>query len=440
MEAGTAPIGAPRGNPLRAHAVPVAGFAVIAATLVWGLIAEAAGVELGMPSPPLLYDWDPAATLLALPAAALIAGAALAAPRLRAPTSISPAAFAALALALGLVLRLALAAARGGVEAWYAVYEVPSFEGPNEYLPALPALDFGLRFFLDTFAEIGTALPVHAVGHPPGLLSTLHLLGISTPEGMAALTIGVGALSIPLAYLLARELLDEVRARTATLLYVFAPSAVIGGATSADALFATLAVLAALALLARSRVARATGPAALALASFFSYANLAIGAFAAIVTLRHEGPRRALGLSAACALGLAVFYGVLHLATGFDPIGALRSTEIVYGEGIASRRPYGFWLLGSPVSFLVAAGLPIAWLALRSLGARDTVAVALFAVVAISAVLGFSKAETERIYLFLVPLLCIAAASQLSKRRLGAVIAALAVQALATELLFFTVW
>lgn len=440
MEAGTAPIGTPRGKRLRTHAVPAAGFAVIAVTLAWGLIAEAAGVELGMPSPPLLYNWDPAATLLALPATALIAVAALAAPRLRAPSSLSPAAFAALALALGLGLRLALAVARGGVEAWYAVYEVPSFEGPNEYLPALPALDFGLRFFLDTFAEIGTALPVHAVGHPPGLLSTLHVLGISTPEGMAALTIGAGALSIPLAYLLARELLDEARARTATLLYVFAPSAVIGGATSADALFATLAVLAALALLARSRVARALGPAALALASFFSYANLAIGAFAALVTLRRDGLRRALALSGMSALGLAVFYGVLHLATGFDPIGALRSTEIVYGEGVASRRPYGFWLLGSPVAFLVASGLPIAWLALRSLGSRDTVAVALFAVVAISAVLGFSKAETERIYLFLVPLLCIAAASQPSEHRLGAVIAALAVQALATELLLFTVW
>jgi hypothetical protein len=439
MEAGTAPIGAPRGERLRGRTVPIAGFAAIAATMAWGLIAEAAGVQLGMPSPPLLYVWEPAATALAVPVAALIVGTAVVAPRLR-TASISPVRFAAAALVLGLALRLALAAARGGVEAWYAVYEVPSFEGPNEYLPALPALDFGLRFFLDTFAEVGTALPVHAVGHPPGLLATMHVLGIGTPEAMAALTISVGALSIPLAYVLARQLLDESHARTATLLYVFAPSAVIGGATSADALFATLAVLAAVALLARSRIARAAGPAALALASFFSYANLAIGAFAALVTLRRDGLRRALTLSAACAAGLLAFYGLLHLATGFDPIGALRSTEIVYGEGVASRRPYGFWLLGSPVAFLVASGLPITWLALRALGARETVAVALFAVVAISAVLGFSKAETERIYLFLVPLLCIAAASQLPAHRLGAVIAALAVQALATELLFFTVW
>jgi hypothetical protein len=439
MEAATAPTGAPRDRRLRARAVPIGGFLVIAATVAWGLIAEAAGVRLGMPSPPLLYVFKPALAPLALPALAVIAGCAVAAPRLRAP-AVSPARFAAAALVIGLALRLALAAARGGVDAWYAIYEVPNFESVNEYLPALPALDFGLRFFLDTFAEVGTALPVHAVGHPPGLLATLHLLGIESAEGMAALTIGVGALSIPLAYLLARELLDEARARNATLLYVFAPSAVIGGATSADALFATLAMLAAVTLLARSTAVRVAGTAALALASFFSYANLAIGAFATFVTARREGVRRALALAGACAAGLALFYGLLHLTTGFDPIGALRATELVYGEGVASRRPYGFWLLGSPVAFLVAAGLPIAWLALRALGARETVAVALFAVVAIAALLGFTKAETERIYLFLVPLLCVAAASVLSGRRLGAVVAALAVQAVATELLLFTVW
>ena len=76
------------------------------------------------------------------------------------------------------------------------------FEGPNEYLPALGALDFGAGFFVDRFAELVPSLPVHAAGHPPGLLLALHALGIDSPGGMAALCIGVGALSGPLAYLL----------------------------------------------------------------------------------------------------------------------------------------------------------------------------------------------------------------------------------------------
>jgi len=407
--------------------------------VAYGLIAAASGHDLGTTTPPFLYSFRPAAAPPALVAAVVLAAGVLLAPRLRS-SSISPPMFAASTLAIGLVLRLALGAARSGVDGWWAVYQVPGKVSASEYLPALPAFELGTRFFLDTFAEVGTALPVHAVGHPPGLLGSLQLAGIHTAEGMAALTIGVGALTVPLTYLLARRLLGESRARKATLLYAFAPSAMLHGVTSADALYATVALLAVVALLARSGAARVLGPPALALASFFSYANLAVGAFAAIVALRRDGLRRALALSAACALALLAFYGLLHLATGFDPLGALRSAESVYREGIASSRPYGFWVLGSPVAFLVAAGLPIAWLGLRALGGRDTVAVALFSVLAISAVLGFTKAETERIYLFLVPLLCLAAATALSERRLPAVLGALAAQALATELLFYTIW
>jgi hypothetical protein len=66
--------------------------------------------------------------------------------------------------------------------------------------------------------------------------------------------------------------------------------------------------------------------------------------------------------------------------------------------------------------------------------------VALAVVVAIAAVLGFSKAETERIYQFLVPLACVAAAASLSARWLPATLGLLAVQALAIELLVYTVW
>jgi hypothetical protein len=284
---------------------------------------------------------------------------------------------------------------------------------------------------------------VHAIGHPPGLLVTMHALGIDGAPGMAALTIGVGALSIPLAYLLARTLLDERRARVATLLYVFAPSAVLYGATSADALYATVALVAALPL-ARAARARegpvAAGAGALAFASFFSYANLAVGAWATLLAWQRSGLRRAALIAAACGVALVGFYLLLHLATGYDPVGVVKATESVYRAGIASRRPYEFWVFGSPTAFLVALGLPIAWFALRSGGAGDAAARALLAVLVTAAVLGFTKAETERIYLYLVPLACLAAAASLPERRLGIVLGALAAQALLTELLFYTVW
>ena len=224
-----------------------------------------------------------------------------------------------------LVLRLALAAGGGGrggagIAAWWKVFDpARSYEAPNEYLPALGALHWGPRFFLDRFAETVPALPVHAAGHPPGMLLTLYALGISSPGGMAALCIGVGALSVPLAYPVGRQLLDERRARVATLLLAFAPGALIFGATSADAVYLTLGLLAAWPLTARAW--RPLGAAVLAVVSLFSWSLLAVGAWAAIVAWRREGIRAALSLSALCAGALLAFYAALYGISGYDPIG-----------------------------------------------------------------------------------------------------------------------
>src|SRR6202000_1153745 len=106
-------------------------------------------------------------------------------------------------------------------------------------------------------------LPIQAQGHPPGLLLTMHYLGIDTAGGLAALTILVRALGTPRLYLLGRELLPEAEARAAALLFVFVPTSLLYGATSADALFATLGVLAAVGLLARRPAYRLPGGAAL---------------------------------------------------------------------------------------------------------------------------------------------------------------------------------
>jgi hypothetical protein len=64
----------------------------------------------------------------------------------------------------------------------------------------------------------------------------------------------------------------------------------------------------------------------------------------------------------------------------------------------------------------------------------------LFAVVIVSAILGLTKAETERIWLPYVPFACVAAAAALPVRRLPAVLWLLVAQALAAQLLFDTVW
>ena len=393
--------------------------AVVAATMI--------AVDL-----PFIGYWRPQADPLLAVTIACFAGAVAAGPRL---LDVRPWVFGLGAFGLTLVLRLALAAGGGGTAQWSAMFDPTGFEGPNEYLPALGALDFGAGFFVDRFAELVPSLPVHAAGHPPGLLLVLHTLGIDSPGGMAALCIGVGALSAPLTYLVGRRALEEQRARIAALLLAVAPGALLFGASSADAVYLTLGLLAAWPLVAGRRLA---GAVALAAGSFFAWSLLAVGAWAAIVTWRRDGWRAAFVLAAVCGAVLVAFYALLHAAAGFDPIGTLRSTEEVYRAGIASTRPYWFWLFGSPVAFLVVLGLPISWLALRALARGDGLAVAIFAVIAMAAVGGFTKAETERIWLFLAPFVCLAAATE--NLPLRPVLAALAVQAVLYELAFETVW
>jgi len=418
--------------------LPTAGAAAVAGTVAAGALARAGGESLGAPLAPFFAQLRPQATALALPAGLLLGGGVLLAPRLRART-LSPLAFAAIAFALGLALRLALAAARGGPHRWWAVFATDP-EAHREYLPALPALSVGLHAFLDRFAEVAPSLPTHPSGHPPGLLVTMHLLGVDSGRGLAVLTIGTGALCVPLTYALGRSLVGEEHARTATLLFVFAPSALLYGATSADALYATLGLAAGAALVARRRVLRALGPTALAVASFFSVALLGAGAWAALAVMLTRGRREAAATGLAAGLVVVAFYAVLYAVSGFDPIGTLRALNSAYRIGIAHVRPYAFWVFGSPAAFLVAMGLPLAWLTLRAVAAREPAAVALASVVVTAALLGFTKAETERIWLFLVPFACVAAAPMLAARRLGLVLAALAAQALAVELLLFTTW
>jgi hypothetical protein len=96
-------------------------------------------------------------------------------------------------------------------------------------------------------------------------------------------------------------------------------------------------------------------------------------------------------------------------------------------------------LFGSAAAWLVLLGAPIAWTALRSLQRGDAAAVGLAVVVIVSALSGFTKAETERIWLPYVPLACAAAAAT-PIRRLGPVLIALLAEAIVIELLFGTVW
>jgi len=423
--------------------LPHAVFAVGALTIAVGLIVRRfTDTPIGVPWPPALGNPDLGVHPLLALSLALFAAAVVLCPRLL-DERLTPGRVALILFAGTLALRLALAAGRGGTGEWDKVFDTArSFEAPNEYLPALPTVDLGPGYFLDRFAELVPSMPVHVAGHPPGLPLVMHFLGLDTPARLAAFCIVVGAIAAPLTYGLARELLEERGARLAGLLMAISPQALMFGVTTADAVYATLGLLAAWPLARASRRARLLGAVMLFVATLFAWSLLAIGAWAAILAWRRHGLRSAIELSAICGVVLLALHGAFAALTGFDPIGTVRATEEVYRLGIASIRPYWYWLFGSPVGFLLVLGIPITWLALRELARGTDEAVAIFAVLAIAAVMGFTKAETERIWLFFAPFVCLAAARGLSRRPelLVPVAAALAAQALLHEALSDTVW
>ena len=425
--------------------LPVAGFVALA-TVVAGTVIRRQTGGLGTATPPFVMAYEPEATLgWALLALLLTGGAAVLAPRLAVPgPRPGRAAWLGLLTLLTLVPGLALNAVRHGPLGWREIFlltEGGSFEAKNEYLPGLPALSYGPGYFLDRFSELVPSLPVNVAGHPPALMLVIDALGITSAGGLAALCIAAAVLAPALTYALARAIgLAEERARVAGVLAAISPVLLLFGITSADAIFMAVGAVTAILLAVPRPAVRVLGCAALAVASFFSWALLAIGAWAAVLALAREGWRSALALAVGCGLAVLVLDGGLALATGYDPIGALRATEAYYRNSVASRRPYSFWLFGSPVAFAVAVGLPAAGAALVAAQRRLPAGVAIAVVIGVASVAGFTKAETERIWLAFVPLVCVAAAEVLPTRWLRWIAPVMAAQAFVVVLFFQTIW
>lgn len=419
-----------------------AAAALAAGVIAVGVSIQATG-ELGVPTPPFVMEWEPRMQPWGLAAAlAVLAGLVWGAPRV---LVLRPSgAFAGAVFAIALAVALAINAARSGTLSFYEVFDLGPrghWEAGNEILAGLPAFSYGPRFFLDRFAELVPSQPVHQAGHPPGLPLFIHLVGIDTAKELAALCIAALAGIAPATYALGRALrAGERTARRAALLACASPVLILFGVTSPDAIFALVGAIAAALLCSERRGLQAAGAAVLAVGSFLSWALLALGAWAFFVAWARRGPREALLLGAGCGVAVLAFQGAMAGLYGYDPIGTLQATGEVYRAGIASIRPYEFWVLGSPVAYVVTAGPPLAAAWLLAGARRSAPALALLAVIVLSAVLGFTKAEVERIWLQFTPMLCVSAALVIDDRRMRAVLAALGAQALATSLLFSTVW
>ena len=202
-----------------ARALPLAVTVAAAVTIATGLIVQArtgfallgpvhSGAGLGTPLPPFLMNWRPdLSPWAAVSLAVLVAGVA-AAPRLIAAAR-SPALFACSVYGLAAALGLALNLARIGPADWARVFALGrggSAEASREYLPSLVLLRRGAHWYVSHFASLLPYLTTHVKGNPPGPLLAIRLLGLTTPDSLAAACIAAGALTAPLAYALGRTL------------------------------------------------------------------------------------------------------------------------------------------------------------------------------------------------------------------------------------------
>jgi hypothetical protein len=321
------------------------------------------------------------------------------------------------------------------------------------------------------FVEQMPQLSLHAATKGPGAILTLSVLESvvgNSPIAVALAVQTIAALLPLLTWAAARRWLDETPARLAGLLVLLTPSFQLFSFVSMDGVFAVvLFATAALGIIAlqsdRNRLALSllTGSMVYVCALFtFSAAFLLpfCGAAAGWMVLRDKTSWRdaaATAVWAACAF--SAIYLLMRELAGFDLLHcflqARFSNSIAMGSAWRSGGHYLFSGLGSFGAFAIGCGIPCVAMWLRgvknSLHGRsvvDALASSTATTLIVLVLLGLYQWEVERIWLFLVPLVCIVAAHELHPvgvRRPGRMTALLALlwgQTVVSELLLNTNW
>lgn len=402
----------------------VAWIVLVGVAIVWGEHVVEIGHRLRIHAPPLSGDYrDRSGTVLLLPitiAVLVVAYGPMLSRRLRWNTL----------LGLAMVIAIGWAIALGLNDGWAGLTS-PLLRG--QYLRTVPIVGNPLTFvrgFTDHLAQYN----IHTQGHPPGMVLILWALaqvGLSGVGSNLALVLIGGAASIAAALVALREVAGEAAARCAAPFLVLAPAAIWW--SSGDAFFAGVAAWAVtLVVLATGRPEREgdrlaiCGGLLFGIAAMLSYGLVLLAVLPIVVAAARRRRRPLLVAAAAAAIVLLTF-----LAAGFSWFAGLEATRTQYFAGVASRRPYSYFVLGNLAAFALAVGpaaaIGLAWLRDRRVW---LLVGGILLVIAIADLSGMSKAEVERIWLPFVPWLLLATAAFVGSRaRSGRVQALLVGQA-----------
>jgi hypothetical protein len=459
--ANTLPANAPSPSAHRQRGTQALLSALVAVTLAWLVVRHTPGTN-GTP----YWKWDwivrPAARWYPwmLLAASPIAIAVAIAPPARAATLRRVAALFLLMVAVAAMKIMSLACVYPGLALTHFGDVVYNFQATSYYTDAgaIASADPGWAW-LGNFHQILPLLHLHSLSKPPGQIAYhmlfIRALGYSHPSATVAGVVlaALAALSIPATYWLINVLAnDRTAALVAAIMLTLCPGFILF-CPSFDAVYVALAaILLASWHQALSRDGRAALVYSIAagvsasLLFFLSYSPLVLGFFMigdsflswwkaphTLTTPAHSAPPlAAIAARALSAIAVtALLYGVLYLLTGFDPIATFRvalnnqrALLAIHG----SERPYprtipfdltdfvfsAAWIVLIPATIAVARAIhrilarhtptpPLTWLLLLAIAQPILVAAT-----------GDLQAETARVWNFMLPLLLLPAAIELT--------------------------
>jgi len=334
-------------------------------------------------------------------------------------------------------------------------------ESSYEYLPTARAITDVPAFLTEFISRIPLDSvdnwPTHVAGHPPGAVLffwVLVQLGLGSWQAAGPVVLLIGS-TTPVAVLITlRRLGAEQPARAAAPFVVLGPSA-IWMAVSADGMFTAVAAwgLCCLACAATSQGWKSTAPWAigaglvLGYGVMLSYGYLLLGVLAVAILVAARNWRPLLW-----AIGAALGVVLSFAAGGFAWWEAYPVLVERYWDGIATRRPFGYWVWANFAALAISAG-PLVGAAIaaviangrtaRDWTAEHRVVVIVAGAAVLSVVLAdlsqMSKGEVERIWLPFIPWMLVATAALPERWRRYGLIGQLGF-ALLVQHLLFTGW
>ena len=316
--------------------------------------------------------------------------------------------------------------------------------------------------FLRNYTDLQPDLSLHGQTKPPGF-ALIHYgfqswVGDNVEVVGSLLTCAASLIVLPVYYLGKAIRGKPEDGRVCAMLAATAPSLVSFGAVSLDALYAVIAatifLVALLELRQPDRLLRIGLGLLLFLAMMLSYSTFIVGFFAACILVmdRFRRPMVCVAHLSQILAGFLLPFVWLYLYYGFDAVACFTNarelnaaimTEAV-GHPLTGFAVWIYSSFGNVLAFLIYLGLPIvgSWFRLPRQGLTPVARVfagGFFLAFGVACFGGMYLMETERVLLFLVPGATVLAVLSPSFHP-GAAVLLVGLQAIAMDLLLFTLW